>query len=61
LRLTIPVKLGAAFAGVLILSAVRGMFAVSRTAAMKEDTTSLGVDVVPATRVIGNLKDATGS
>jgi methyl-accepting chemotaxis protein len=61
LRLTIPVKLGAAFAGVLILTAILGLFAVSRTAAMKEDTTSLGVDVVPATRVIGSLKDATGS
>jgi methyl-accepting chemotaxis protein len=61
LRLTIPVKLGVAFAGVLILTAILGLFAVSRTAAMKEDTTSLGVDVVPATRVIGSLKDATGS
>jgi methyl-accepting chemotaxis protein len=60
-RLTIPVKLGAAFAGVLILTAILGLFAISRTAAMKEDTASLGHDVVPATRVIGNLKDKTGS
>jgi hypothetical protein len=51
LRLTIPVKLGAAFAGILVLTTVLGLFAVSRTATMRDDTTSLGADVVPATRV----------
>jgi methyl-accepting chemotaxis protein len=61
LRLTIPVKLGAAFAGVLILTAILGLFAISRTAGMRDDTASLGVDVVPAARVIGNLKDKTGA
>jgi methyl-accepting chemotaxis protein len=61
LRFTIPLKLGAAFAGVLILTAVLGLLAISRTAEMKADMTDLGTDVVPATQIIGNLKDATGS
>jgi methyl-accepting chemotaxis protein len=53
-------KLAGAFAGILILTAVIGLFAVARTAGMSDATAKLGDRVVPATRVIGDLKDETG-
>jgi methyl-accepting chemotaxis protein len=59
-RLTIPMKLAGAFAGILILTAMIGLFAVARTASMRDATAQLGDRVVPATRVIGDLKDLTG-
>jgi methyl-accepting chemotaxis protein len=60
MRLSIPLKLAAGFAGILVLTAVIGLFAISRTAEMRDDMGRLGDRVVPATRVIGDLKDATG-
>jgi methyl-accepting chemotaxis protein len=39
---------------------VIGLFAVARTASMRDATAKLGDRLVPATRVIGDLKDLTG-
>jgi methyl-accepting chemotaxis protein len=53
-------KLAGAFAGILVLTAVIGLFAMSRTSSMSDATAKLGDRVVPATSVIGDLKDETG-
>ena len=55
MRLTISTKLIAAFAGLLGLIAVLGLYSVSRTSAMREDTENIGQKVVPGTRTIGEL------
>ncbi|HWT24619.1 MAG TPA: hypothetical protein VN213_14025 [Solirubrobacteraceae bacterium] len=53
-------KLAGAFAGILILTAVVGVFAVARTASMSDATARLGDRVVPATGLIGELKEMAG-
>jgi methyl-accepting chemotaxis protein len=60
-RLPIAAKLAAAFAAILVITAVIGIYAVSRTAAMSDATSRLSDNVVPASTLIGNVKDKTGA
>ncbi|WP_210493481.1 HAMP domain-containing methyl-accepting chemotaxis protein [Patulibacter sp. SYSU D01012] len=61
MRLTIALKLALAFAAVVVITAVIGVYAITRTSAMSDATTALTDRVVPATTTIGTLKDKTGS
>ena len=60
MRFTISLKLAAAFVAVLALTAVIGVSAIVRTGSMSDSTAVVGERVVPATRLIGDLKDTTG-
>ena len=60
MRLTIKIKLIAAFASVLALTALLGWFAVGRTAEMSTDNQVLGDKAIPAARAVGELKNQTG-
>jgi methyl-accepting chemotaxis protein len=59
-RLPIAAKLATAFAAILVITAVIGIYAISRTAAMSDATSRLSDNVVPASTVIGTIKDKTG-
>jgi methyl-accepting chemotaxis protein len=61
LRFTITAKLALAFACVVAILAVLGLYSVSRTASMSDATGELSDKVVPATRLIGDVKDKTGA
>jgi methyl-accepting chemotaxis protein len=60
MRFTIPARVAAAFAAILAIMAVIGLNAISRTSSMAKATNVVASDVVPATRIIGDLKDDTG-
>jgi len=61
LRFTITAKLALAFACVVAVLAIQGVSSISRTADMSDATGALSDKVVPATRLIGDIKDKTGA
>ncbi|RKQ86453.1 methyl-accepting chemotaxis protein [Solirubrobacter pauli] len=60
MRLTIKLKLFAAFAAVLALMALLGWTAASGASRMSEDTAVFDAKMLPSARVVGELKNQTG-
>jgi hypothetical protein len=60
MRFTITFKLAAAFAAVAAVTLILGVFGLSRTSALKNDTVTVAERLVPAAETVGLLKEETG-